>query len=613
MNTLQTISLQNELLLSIANSLRSREVMHTFMQRARKLLDLDSIHFYHITEQAAQTQAAQPISHDIAVPHGDIRPHNHEVVYALLLSFCQPDADSSKNLSHDNKHYLAYRFPSCGVLLLVRETAFPQSLADILTPVLDKLAQHYQLCLQHRQLKRQVRDIEEVRRSYEQQARQDPLTQLPNRRQFRYALNQEISKARRYHCYGALLYIDLDNFKHVNDSLGHSVGDLLLTRIAEKLKTQARAGDDVYRLGGDEFVYILSNIGDNKTAATSTAQHVAARILRSMEEPIVIGEFSLHSTPSIGIALFPCEIEDECDSESILKHADNAMYRAKAQGRNRFEFFDPSMQEEANQRLIIEDHLRKAIHNNELHLAYQPIVDASQNIIGAESLVRWKNPDLGNVAPDNFVHIAEESNLILELSDWVVEHACEFASRLHKQLPANSHFRHISINISPRQFFQQDFVEQLMQRINVSKTPTHFLKLEFTENILAQNIDATIGKMNRLIDHGIEFMLDDFGTGYSSLSYLHRLPVRVLKIDKSFVSNITQQSKDQRIIVDAILALSNELGIECLVEGVETVDDYHYLKDRKLYGMQGYHFHKPMNAGQLCQILTDQNSVSASQ
>ncbi len=600
LSTIKLISLQNELLLSIGESLHAREVIHSFMQRARNLLNLESIHLYSFHEGPRHSQQ---IEHDIAAPHGDIRPHNHEKVMTLLQQFTRSEARSFEQLELNHTHYLAYSFHPYGVLLLVKKTAFAPGLPEALISIVKKLARHYKICIQHKQLKDQISNIQDIRKSYEQQAKQDPLTNLPNRREFRYALYQEIAKAQRYHVFGALLYIDLDNFKHINDSLGHSVGDILLTQIAEKLKAQARAGDSVYRIGGDEFVYILTNIGDNKTTAVNTTQHVASRILQVMEQPVSIGEFSLHITPSIGIAIFPCDNENECDSESVLKHADTAMYRAKEQGRNRFEFFDPTMQDEANKRLIIEDHLRKAIAKDELHLAYQPIIGANNRIVGAESLIRWNNPTMGNITPNDFVYIAEESNLILTLSDWIVEHACAFASKLYKQLPKNSDFQYISINISPRQFIQQDFVDHLLDIINRHHAPTEFIKLEFTENVLAQNIDTTVGKMNRLIDHGIDFMLDDFGTGYSSLSYLHRLPVNILKIDKSFVSNIEQQTPEQRTIIDAILVMADKLDIKCLVEGVETEQDYRYMKSRNIYGMQGYYFHRPMADEQLVKLL----------
>lgn len=604
-NTLELVTMQNELLHAIGDTLNAREMMHSFMQSARKTIGLDSIHLYAFTENERHQQKLQ---HDIAVPHGDIRPHNIDIVMQMLQQFAQTEIKSYQLTEYNNKFYLGYCFNPYGVLLLEKNEVFAHSIPDAMLSVFNKLAKHYQFCLQHKELKDQINSIQDIRNTYEKQAKQDPLTNLPNRREFRYALFQEINKSQRYKVYGALLYIDLDNFKNINDSLGHSVGDILLTQIAERLKSHARSGDNVYRIGGDEFVYILSNIGDTQAAAMHKSQNVATRILETMADPVVIGEYSLHITPSIGIAIFPEANSEENDSESVLKHADAAMYRAKSQGRNRFEFFDPEMQIEANKRLIIEDHLRKALVNNELHLVYQPIIDKNKNIVGAESLIRWNNPILGKITPDDFVHIAEESNLILKLSDWIVRKACEYGRYIYEQLPEDSPFKYISINISPRQFMQQDFVDSILSIIDETGVPSHFIKLEFTENILAQNIDLTIGKMNKLIDNGIEFLLDDFGTGYSSLSYLHRLPVRILKIDKSFISNVEECSNDQKAIVEAILVMSEELGINCLTEGVETKSDYEFFSSKNIYGMQGYYFYTPMIEESLSKLLLEKTS-----
>jgi EAL domain-containing protein (putative c-di-GMP-specific phosphodiesterase class I) len=273
-------------------------------------------------------------------------------------------------------------------------------------------------------------------------------------------------------------------------------------------------------------------------------------------------------------------------------------------GRNRFEFFNPEMHLEASKRLIIEDHLRKAITNNELQLGYQPIVDIDNNIIGAESLIRWNNPSLGIVDPDQFITIAEESNLILDLSRWITLHACQFAEVLYKQLPANSTFEYISINVSPRQFIQGDFVESMANMIRSCHLPEKFIKLEFTESLLLDDVESTIAKMQELIDTGIDFLLDDFGTGYSSLAYLHKLPIYLLKIDKSFITDFDTQHKDKQAIVNAILVMAEQLGIECIIEGVEQEEHAKYFREKNVHGMQGYYFYKPMPGTELLDLLS---------
>ena len=319
--------------------------------------------------------------------------------------------------------------------------------------------------------------------------------------------------------------------------------------------------------------------------------------------PIEIGEFSLHVTPSIGIAVFPDAFDEATDSENVLRHADTAMYRAKKQGRNCYAFFNPEMHVEASQRLIIEDHLRKAIKNNELNLVYQPIINTKEEIIGAETLIRWNSPVLGNIPPDNFIGIAEESNLILILSDWIMKRTGEYAEALYKQLDKDSTFSYISINISPRQFIQNDFVDTIISFVDSCDVPNDFIKLEFTENVLLDNIEQTIEKMEKLHENDIDFLLDDFGTGYSSLSYLHKLPISILKIDKSFVTSFHAEKNDTRAIVNAILVMTEQLAIKCIVEGVELKEHVDYFKEKGVHGMQGFYYYKPMPGAALHELL----------
>ena len=605
LNTLELVTLQNQLLFAIGGSLNSREIMHTFMQSAIKLLGLHSIHLYTYND-TDKTQSV--INHDIALPKNSIKPHENDSVMKILTQFVDSETHTHSGCQVGNNYYIAYDFAPFGILLFDRQHEdIQQAVKDAILLVVRKLADYYSLCHAQKLLNEEVKQNRDTQRTYELQAKQDPLTNLPNRREFRYSLFREISNSQRYNYYGSLMYIDLDNFKNVNDSLGHSIGDILLTQVAERLTSQARSGDTVFRLGGDEFVYILSNAGKTEAEATSTSQKVAIRVIQTLSNPIDIGEFSLHITPSIGIAIFPDSYEGNNDSEDVLKHADTAMYRAKKMGRNRYEFFDPEMHHEANKRLIIEDHLRKAIANNELSLEYQPIVDINGNITGAESLVRWNNPALGQIHPEQFIGIAEESNLILELSEWITKHCCTFAEQLCKQLPEATHFKYISINISPRQFIQSDFVESVSSIIDACKVPNKFIKLEFTENVLLDNIESTVEKMQQLKDCNIDFLLDDFGTGYSSLAYLHKLPIRLLKIDKSFITDLHTKHTDKQAIVNAIMVMAEQLGIECIIEGVELEEHVNYFRQKGVFGMQGYYFYKPMAGSELTRLLLDQS------
>jgi len=572
------------------------------MQTAYKTLGLKSIHLYIFKDTATD---GYPLNNYLSLPDNRFETDHKPVINKILQRFenNKVNAHITETLDDDNE-ILSFTFGDQGILLLENyQGEFQESLKDVLVPVINRSAEHFNICGQTKRLKKEATISKQTQRSYELQAKRDPLTNLPNRREFRYSLSREISNSQRYDYYGALMYIDLDNFKNVNDSLGHSIGDMLLTKVAQRLTEQARSGDTVFRIGGDEFVYILGNIGNTETEAIHTSQTVAIRVIETLAKPIEIGEFSLHITPSIGIAIFPDVFDEVTDGENVLRHADTAMYRAKQQGRNCYEFFNPEMHIEASQRLIIEDHLRKAIKNNELNLVYQPIVNIDDEIIGAETLIRWESPVLGNIPPDNFIGVAEESNLILSLSAWIMRRACSYAETLYKQLEENSSFSYISINISPRQFIQDDFVNSIISLINTCSVPNDFIKLEFTENVLLDNIDLTIEKMEKLHENNIDFLLDDFGTGYSSLAYLHKLPITILKIDKSFVTALYSKSHNTQAIVNAILVMTEQLGIQCIAEGVELQQHVNYFKNKGVHGMQGYFYHRPMSGNALQELL----------
>ena len=601
LNTLELITLQNQLLLSISASLNARECAHKFIQSTIRSLGLKSIHLYIFKESP---KGERSLENYLSLPDNKLKDQHQAVIDKI-----QSQIETDKSRTHiteiqEHNEILAYRYGTAGILFLENQQGkFQESLKDALVPVINKSADYFQLCEKQNRMNTEAKVSRDAQRNYELQAKRDPLTNLPNRREFRYSLSREISNAQRYDYHGALMYIDLDNFKNVNDSLGHSIGDILLTQVAQRLMEQARSGDTVFRIGGDEFVYILGNIGETEADAIHTSQTVANRVIETLAMPIDIGEYSLHITPSIGIAVFPDAFDEATDSENVLRHADTAMYRAKKQGRNCYAFFNPEMHVEASQRLIIEDHLRKAIKNNELNLVYQPIVNTDEEIIGAETLIRWNSPVLGNIPPDNFIGIAEESNLILILSEWIMKRTGEYAEELYKQLDKDSKFSYISINISPRQFIQNDFVDNIISFVDSYDVPNSFIKLEFTENVLLDNIDQTIEKMEKLHENDIDFLLDDFGTGYSSLSYLHKLPISILKIDKSFITAFHSDINDTQAIVNAILVMTEQLDIECIVEGVELKEHVEFFKEKGVHGMQGFYYYKPMPGAALQELL----------
>ena len=615
-NTVDFTAIQNALLLSTGTSHDLEAMLQAFMVTAVEQLKLSNIYVYlqdKLKEGTVSTGDSVGFHYYLSYADNHTRlPHFDENLAASLKNIYPCTKKALDIVEVDGMQYLVYCLNHVGAIVLeFKHNDFPVIMASQLSPVMTHLSQACSTCLRIGKLKNQIRLKKELEKTYAEQANKDPLTKLPNRRAFRYNLYQEIANTKRHKYYGAVLYIDLDHFKNINDSLGHSVGDVLLTKVAERLIQDARAGDDVYRLGGDEFVYILRNIGNSEAIAMSTAQSVARRLLDSMAKPLQVGQYTLHVTPSIGVTIFPDKNMEENDSENVLKHADTAMYKAKAEGRNTFAFYDPEMQVTASKRLILEDFLRKAVYNNELRLEYQPIVNAHAEIIAAESLVRWHNPALGDISPTDFIGIAEESNLMLEVSEWILNSACEFTRKLKSQVTGKT-FKYITINISPKQFKQQNFVSNLLSVLKRNDLSPEDIRLEFTENILIDNIDHTIQKMEELLSSDIKFILDDFGTGYSSLSYLHKLPIRTIKIDQSFVTGFKYKSYANKAIVDAIIAMASRMDLHCVIEGVETKDDADYFISKDVYAMQGFYYYRPISGDGLIDLLKhhDRRAVS---
>ena len=602
-------ALQNELLLATGASHNLEDLLRAFSHKATEKLGLSGVNVYllasiHAVDHSAD--ASTGYKHLIAIPDAKNPAHKNQSVNKFLTNVHPCEKDAVDFIESEGRNFVAYALPRVGSIIFeLGEAGDHENTVKLLNPVIERLTYSCQALTTITDLNYQLVQNKKLEQAYEEQANQDALTKLPNRRAFRYSLYQEIANTQRYNYYGAVLFIDLDHFKNINDSLGHSVGDMLLTKVAERLTHNARAGDDVFRLGGDEFVFLLRNVGETEESAISTSQVVASRIIESMLDPLDVGDFTLHITPSIGVTIFPDKNTEENDGESVLKHADTAMYKAKSEGRNTFAFYDPEMQVTASKRLIVADYLRKAIANDELHLEFQPLYNAKEQLIAAESLLRWHNPALGNVSPEDFIHIAEESNLILEVSNWVLNAACAFASHIKQHTRMHPSFRYITINISPKQFKQQDFTEHLISVIKENDIEPDDIRLEFTENILIDNIDDAIVKMEKLLDADIKFILDDFGTGYSSLSYLHKLPIRTIKIDKSFVTGFKYKSYANKAIVDAIIAMADRMELQCVIEGIETEDDARYFIEKEIYAMQGYYYNRPMREDEFISLLKD--------
>ncbi|MDP3610175.1 MAG: EAL domain-containing protein [Methylophilus sp.] len=422
----------------------------------------------------------------------------------------------------------------------------------------------------------------------EQLAYFDPLTQLPNRRLLLDRLSHAINTSARSGELGALLYLDLDHFKIINDSRGHDIGDLLLKQVAERLLGCVRADDTVARLGGDEYVILLEGLSKSDHEAAGQIEQIAQKIQHVLSKPYVIDKHQFDVTASIGLVMFNGQ---HSSGEEFLKQADIAMYQAKKSGRNIFKFFNPEMQSSINTRVLLEEELRKALVLGQFKLFYQVQVDFNGKAFGAEALIRWEHPEHGIVSPFNFIPLAEETGLILPIGNWVLNDAC---AQL-KQWENDDTTRHlsISINVSAKQFHQEDFVEQVKSAVEKHQIKPMLLKLELTESMLVVNIENIINSMNAIRKLGVRFELDDFGTGYSSLQYLKRLPLHQLKIDQSFVRDITTDKSD-KAIVKTIVKMAQGLGLEVIAEGVETEEQRQLLKKMGCSYYQGYLFGKPV-------------------
>ncbi len=416
----------------------------------------------------------------------------------------------------------------------------------------------------------------------------DSLTQLPNKRLLMDRLKQSLLQSQRDRCYGALLFIDLDDFKNLNETLGHEAGDLLLQTAAHRLENCLREMDTVARMGGDEFVVMLDQLETEADAATVHIETVGDKIIEALNQPYQLNGQDYFNSPTLGATLYN-GLTDQADE--VLKRADIAMYQAKNAGKNCLRFFDQHIQANLMHKARLEEDLRIATKEKQFELYYQPQVDYTGRVTGAEALIRWTHPVRGVVSPMEFIPIAEKTGQIIEIGHWVLETACEQLATWAND-PSMAHL-HLAVNVSARQFQQPDFVLQVLQACRNAGINPSLLKLELTESMLVNDVDDVITKMSQLGDQGVSFALDDFGTGFSSLSYLKQLPLNQLKIDKSFVRDVLSDNNDA-VIARTIVALANSLGLNVIAEGVEHEGQRKFLTLNGCYEYQGYLFSKPL-------------------
>ena len=422
----------------------------------------------------------------------------------------------------------------------------------------------------------------------------DSLTQLPNRIYFEERLSHAIEVAKRKQSKLSLLFIDLDRFKVINDTLGHDIGDELLKSVALSIRSVLRTIDVLARIGGDEFVVILEDLEHNRDTVT-----IAEKILQILSKPVEVFGYTLNTSASIGISNYP---QDATDMVALVKYADSAMYKAKDLGKNRFHFYTDSLSSDMNKRLEIEQELRQALINNELYLNFQPQYDLkTKKVIAVEALVRWNNKVLGFIGPDIFIPIAEESGLIIEIGEFVFRESCRF---MKESIAAGHDMKHIAVNVSTQQFKEGDIVQRFKDILEEFELEAKYVEIEITERYIMESTQGNLSILDNLRNTGFEISIDDFGTGYSSMSYLKQLPVDTLKVDKSFVDDVPHDA-DGVAITNAILALSNSLGYHSVAEGIETQDQEDFLAQNNCEIGQGYLFSRPISKEKFFEFMSE--------
>ncbi|MCG6934585.1 MAG: EAL domain-containing protein [Proteobacteria bacterium] len=437
-----------------------------------------------------------------------------------------------------------------------------------------------------------ISDHIEIQERLQHMTHHDVLTDLPNRNLLLDRLQQALIHARSHDRMVAIMFMDLDRFKNINDTLGHNIGDQLLLQLSERIRNSVRDGDTIARFGGDEFAILMDDI-----ESESHISAMAQKLLDTLVEPFRINKHELHVTASIGVSIYP---GDGDVAETLLRNADVAMYRAKDLGKNNYQFYSDDMSARIFERLTLENNLRHALDRNEFIIHYQPQIDArTEHITGVEALLRWQHPDLGLVLPNNFIPLLEETGLIEDVGNWVLKTCCKQLREWHD---TGLDTLQMSVNISSRQFNNANFISVMHEMIKETGVNSEYLELELTESMFLRNASATISALNSLSNIGVRFAIDDFGTGYSSLSYLRRFPIDTIKIDRSFIRDITEDS-DDAAITSAIVVMAQSLSLNVIAEGVETDKQLEFLREHNCNNIQGYHYCHPLPEQQITKLL----------
>lgn len=593
---LQIISIQHELAMAIGNGLDLNEMLQSFMRVSITRLDLSSAHLFLFCDdnnepvQHVDELANGVLSHYASIPKQFLgRSWSESDVLVYIVKAHMEKNDFLSVVYRNEKFYHSFLIPEHGVIVFESITEIEPTIQKSLQPILKKLALSCYACLAHQSLTKEIAARRNAENTIAYQASHDELTQLFNRRMLTENLKKSIVYCTQNHKFGALIFIDLNQFKSINDVMGHDIGDKILQEVASRLTGIMRDKDTVARFGGDEFIILLPDLGDFEPVAEQIVNRTTMRILDVIEEPFFVDDLVYNVSCSMGFEIFPAANNSSCD---VIKNADLAMYEAKTLRQRVALRYSSSMSEKLNLRSVYVAELKNALKNNEFLLYYQPQFDFDNQIIGAEALLRWNNPKRMNESPDSYIPIAEDSELILAIGDWVLHESCRQLKILQEQGLPDS-FKKLSINVSAKQLGQDNFFENMCRAIKTSGVNAGQMTIEITENILVSRIHDAMALIAQLGDIGVDCAIDDFGTGYSSLTYLRRLPSSLIKIDRNFVRDIHKDAEN-RSIAKMIVALGENLDMNVLAEGVESEEELLCLKELGCHQYQGFYFSHPL-------------------
>jgi len=609
MKAIQLISLQHELGMSIGLDLNLETMLSRFAKVCVRQLGLSGLHYYLLqTENRAvvlpNTNEQSQIQHLLSIPKRSTVDQGYELSSAIkkLLPTSSMMSQRFSTYNEATKEHIYYlTLGSIGIIAVHRfNRPIEERVLDLLIPILNKLTISSQAAIEHEQLLYAVKARDKAEQAIRHLAFHDELTGLPNRRFFMETLTRDLAYSKHHGFFGAVLFLDINRFKGINDTLGHGTGDQLLILVAKMLKNIVRIEDTVARLSGDEFVIQFSKVAIKELECKKSISTILDKISNAFSKPIRAGEHTINVGISMGVEIYP---QNDASADKILHHADTAMYQVKQSNTNVPAFYCKKLSESIGLRLKLEKELHIACKNTEqFELIYQPQYTINGTCIGAEALIRWNNPVRGVVSPNDFIMIAEETGLMLDIGQWVISQACHDLKILHRHgLPDT--FKKLSINVSPIQFSQGNFANNLLGIVNESEIPSQILSIELTESTFIKNVDDTIQVIAKLREGGITTSIDDFGTGYSSLAYLSKLPIETLKIDQAFVRDIHAKKSNQAII-KAIVALGKSLDLNIITEGVETELELKCLENLECKNYQGYYFSRPISYDKFFTLMT---------